>query len=119
MQNFPRKKIEQSDLMHQVEQLQKEITSLQAVEKRQEVHYHFHVEQIQVEHVNLEQLLFQLEKMHTEHLNGTLNFGNNLGTTSATGLVGTLTEKKAEKVPKVSDQIDISKSMHVNIRSRE
>lgn len=112
MQNiFPRKQ-EQEDFIFQIEQLKKSIAELQTQGKKQEVHYHFQIEQIQVEHLNLEQLLFRLEKMHTEHLNGTLNFGNNF--------CGSSHQTKGIKPPKPQkESIDPPKQpTRVNVRGR-
>lgn len=112
MQNIFSKKQEQEDLSDQIEQLKKMLAHLQAHEKKQEVHYHFQIEQIQVDYLNLEQLLFQLEKMHTEYLNGTLNFGNNFsGSLHKTSEETLLKQEKAQKVQ--------PHHVHINLRSRE
>ena len=111
MQKFFPKKQEKEDLALQIEQLKKEIEKLHKHGKTQEIHYHFQVEQIQVEQVNLEQLLFQLEKMHTEHLNGTLNFGNNFGLSRYESQK--LSAFKQEKEQKMRNH-----TVNLNLRSR-
>ena len=75
MTNFFSKKEETEVSQLEIKNLKKEIERLQS--KTQAVHYHFHIDHIQVDHIDFDRLLFQLESMHTEHLNGTLNFGNN------------------------------------------